>query len=233
MVKNQNDLIQAYAYLRVSSQIQIEGNGFDRQLEKIKAFADSAGIEIIDVYREEGVSGTKDAEDRPAFKSMMTDILSNGVRVVVVESLDRLAREYRIQESLLIFMLAKGVALYSANTGENVTEAIGADPMRKALVQVQGIFSELDRSLLVQKLTKAKDMIRATGKKVEGRKAYGEGNPEELLVIKRIKLMRRKRRGGYKPPTYQQIADILNAEGITTKDGKKWTRGQVFTMSKR
>lgn len=219
-------MTQAYGYLRVSGQGQVEGQGFDRQLEAIQGFAKGAGFEVVRVFHEEGISGAQ-GEERPAFKEMIGEILRNGVNVVMVESLDRLAREYRIQEHLLIYLVSKGIDLISANTGENVTQAIQDDPMKKALVQIQGIFSELDKSLLVRKLRKAREKVRADRGKCEGRKAYGEDSPEEQAVVRRIRLMRRKRRGGHKGMTLQQIANKLNAEGIRTKTGKLWQRAQV------
>ena len=47
------------------------------------------------------------------------------------------------------------IDLYSANTGENVTQAIKDDPVKKAMVQMQGVFAELEKSRLVKKLRKA------------------------------------------------------------------------------
>ena len=104
--------------------------------------------------------------------------------------------------------------------------------MKRAMIQMQGIFSELDKNLLVNKLRKAREALKADGKKVEGRSAYGE-TTEERRIIKRIKMMRRNRRGGHKGLTYQAIADKLNAEGIPTKDGKKWSKGQVHKIANR
>ena len=44
----------------------------------------------------------------------------------------------------------------SASTGEDVTATMRDDPMRKALIQIQGVFAELDKSLLVRKLRKGR-----------------------------------------------------------------------------
>jgi len=62
-------------------------------------------------------------------------------------------------------MAAKGVDLLSARTEENVTQAIQADPMKKALVQIQGVFAELDKNLAVKRLRKARDAKSAEHKK--------------------------------------------------------------------
>jgi site-specific DNA recombinase len=214
---------KCYAYLRVSSQSQLAGDGFDRQMENISKYCKINGLEIVGEFQEQGVSGIKDETDRPAFKQMIGEILRNGVSIIVVESLDRLAREYRIQEQLLIYLVSKGIDLLSANTGENVTQAIQEDPMRKAMVQIQGIFSELDKSLLVNKLSKARERIRQEKGKCEGAKRYGENSEEEAAIVNKIRLMRRKRRGGRKGMSLQAIANRLNREGIPTKRGKEWT----------
>jgi DNA invertase Pin-like site-specific DNA recombinase len=52
------------AYLRVSGKEQVEGDGFTRQLKAIRICC-SARLRVVNVYREKGVSGTKDF-GRPA-----------------------------------------------------------------------------------------------------------------------------------------------------------------------
>jgi site-specific DNA recombinase len=176
------------------------------------------------------VSGAKDETERPAFQEMMAAILTNGVSTIIVESMDRLARELRIQEALLIYLASKGVDLVSARTGENITQAVQADPLKKALVQIQGVFSELEKNQLVRRLRKARDLRSAQAKRrIEGRKAYGQ-TPEEKHIIQRIRAMRRTRRNRTPGLTLQEIADRLNKEGVLTKDGKKWTPTQVFNV---
>jgi DNA invertase Pin-like site-specific DNA recombinase len=222
---------KAFVYLRVSGLGQVDGYGFDRQEETCRAYAQAHGFEVAGVFREEGISGTKDETDRPAFQEMVAAILCNGVKTVIVESLDRLAREYRIQESLLIYLAAKGIDLINARTGENITQAVQTDPLRKALVQIQGVFAELEKSQLVRRLCKAREKARGERGKCEGRPGYGE-TPEEMQIIQRIRAMRRKRKNKTPGLTLQEIADRLNGEGIPTKGGKLWTPTQVHRLLK-
>ena len=56
----------AVGYLRVSSVGQVEGDGFARQAEAIDRFAAKAGFSIVESYREAGVSGTAELDNRPA-----------------------------------------------------------------------------------------------------------------------------------------------------------------------
>ena len=223
---------KSFLYLRVSSPGQVDKFGFDRQEDDCRNFAKRHGYEVVGVYREEGISGAKGKDDRPAFQEMMSSILANGVKTVIVESMDRLARELRIQEVLLVYMASKGVDLISARTEENITQAIQADPMKKALIQMQGVFAELEKNQLVRRLQKARLRVKELTGRCEGRKPYGE-TPEEKQVIHRIRAMRRTRKNRTPGMTLQAIADRLNSEGIPTRLGKQWTPGQVHTLLNR
>ena len=207
---------KAFAYLRVSGKNQIGGHGFDRQLDTISKYCDNNDYDIARVFREQ-ISGTKDEAHRPEFTAMVAEILTNHIDTIIIESLDRLARAYRIQETLLIYLASKGITLIAANTGENITDAIGQDPMKKALVQIQGVFAELDKSQLAMRLRKGREKKKRTEGWREGPKPYGSllGEAE---ILKRISYMRRK-----SPKTFQTIADRLNEEGIPTRTGKIWT----------
>lgn len=215
-----------YGYVRVSGAGQITGDGFDRQKDEITRYCLENGYELVNVYEERGVSGTKGEDDRPAFLEMVESILSNGIRIIVVEGLDRLAREVRIQESLILYLAAKNITLISARTGENVTDAYMGDPMRKALVQIQAVFSELEKNLLVKKLRLSRERKRNAGEKCEGRKSVKEVSPE---IINLIKKLRRKDKYGHQK-TFKQIADVLNDDGIASTSGKKWTMGNVYNV---
>jgi DNA invertase Pin-like site-specific DNA recombinase len=174
--------MKAYGYLRVSGQGQVDGNGFERQEEAISRFAQKANIEIVQFFKEQ-VSGTTDSTEREVFQQMISAILRNGVRTIIVEGLDRLAREYRIQEQLLVYLAAKSIALYDARTGENVTESIASDPMKKAMIQMQGIFAELEKNLLVKKLRVARQSKKEEVGKCEGRKGY-QDNTEKIDLFR-------------------------------------------------
>lgn len=210
---------QAVAYLRVSSSGQKEGDGFDRQEAEVNRYAEKYGVAVVKIFRED-VSGTLSEIDRPAFQDMISDLLKNGVRTVIVERLDRLAREYRIQETLLIYLASKGITLIVATTEEDVTSAISQDPMKRALIQIQGVFAELEKNLQIKRLRVARERIRAAAGKCEGRKSTSERDP---ALITQIKKLRRKQKGIDKRMSFSQVANILNAHGFANSVGESLT----------
>lgn len=220
---------EAVAYCRVSSKgQQKDGTGLDRQEELISTFAKRKGHKLIAVYKE-AMTGT-DA-DRPEFTQMLADLLSNGCRTIIVERLDRLARDLGVQLQLVGLLCSKGFTLMSADTEQDVTAAFSGDPMLKAMIQVQSVFSELDKSMLVKKLRKARETKKAKTGRCEGRKPFGF-YPEEAETLKRIKQLYRKPRSEKRLGFYQ-IATILNKEGLPTRSGVPWHGSHISTILKR
>lgn len=217
--------MNAYSYLRVSGKSQIEGDGFPRQRKAIAALP----FTIVEEFTEDGVTGEAAWTDRPAFQRMIRQILDGtGPRTVVVENLTRLARAYTIQEPILIYMASKGIDLISADSGENITEAIKENPMKKALIQMQAVFSELEKATLVSKLKAARQRKKEKTGRCEGRKPYGH-YPGEQSTLGRMKELRRKPQG--KPrPSYAAVAAALTAEGLLPRSGKAWSAGSVFKI---
>jgi hypothetical protein len=122
------------------------------------------------------------------------------------------------------------IDLYSANTGENVTQSIKDDPVKKAMVQVQGVFAELEKSRLVKKLRKARESVRERDGRCEGRKPYGTLDGEQE-VFELIKSLHRKPKSK-KRMSYQKIADELNSRGIRPRSAHQWEAMTIHNIIK-
>ena len=78
-----------------------------------------------------------------------------------------------VQFQILGFFAEQGFKIWNATTGEEMTDSLKAetDPIRKAMIQVQAVFSELEKRRLVLKLKKARDAASgALVRRCEGRK---------------------------------------------------------------
>ena len=207
---------KAVGYLRVSGEIQVKGSGYDRQEQSIKLYAKKNKIQI-DKWYKEAHTGTE--ADRPVFHEMVEDLLSNSVRLIIVESMDRFARDAMVQGNLIAHLILTKIDLISAASNQNVTEEQEKNPWIKMLVQVQGSFAELEKSLLVRRLKAGRERARKAGRK-EGVKPFGSRDGEKD-VLKRMRQLYRKPRNG-KRRSYYRIAKLLNQEGLPTRTGKQW-----------
>lgn len=204
-------LKKAFAYLRVSGESQVEGDGFPRQRAAIKKWAEQNSVRIVRWFEEKGVSGSTEGTDRPAFQEMLTALLSNGTRIVLIERLDRIARDIVVQESILKELNRKGFELVSVSE----PDLCSTDPYRSAMRQMLGVFAELDRKTIVLKLRAARQRKKQQTGRCEGRKAFGYRDGEREIVAR----MRSLRGQGQ---NWEGISRALNAEGFKTRSGGNW-----------
>jgi DNA invertase Pin-like site-specific DNA recombinase len=212
--------MKAISYLRVSGKGQIDGDGFPRQREAIQRWAKSNHYEIVDEFRDGGISGTSELTDRPGLSALFERVLSNGVRVVVVEKADRLARDLVVGELILRELRGAGVAVIEAENGNDLSSGDDSNPTATLIRQVLGAVAQFEKTALVGKLRAARARQRNATGRCEGRKPYGfrEGEAE---VIAEIRQLRRKRKG-LEPASFAKIAATLNKNGRPTRTGKPW-----------
>jgi DNA invertase Pin-like site-specific DNA recombinase len=223
-------MTKALGYLRVSGKAQVEGDGFPRQREAIHRYAKAHGIDVVEECRDEGVSGTKDLDDREGLGALMARIGANGVRLVLVERADRLARDLMVSEVLLTEFRNLGVAVVAADSGTDLT-AGDDDPTRVLIRQVLGAVAQFEKSVIVAKLRAARIRERRATGRCEGRKPYGT-KPGEAEVLALMHRLRRKPRGGNRL-SYDAIAARLNAEGEWSRTGRAWKGPTVRGILKR
>jgi len=220
---------KAFGYVRVSGKGQLQGHGPKRQRDDIRQFAKRNNLDLVHIYQD---AWTGTDADRPQFVEMLETMIDNGVKTVLVESLDRFARDLAVQMQLISKLLSEGLTLVSANTGQSIsTGTLDDNPMLKAMVQIQGVFAELDKSLVVRKLRKGRQIKRDQTGRCEGRKPYGD-RPGEAAGLERLKALHIKPR---KKPrmSYAAIADQLNVENVPTRSGVPWSRAVVHVIVKR
>jgi len=209
------------AYLRISGKGQLQGTGLDRQRDTITAWAEIKG-HTVERWYEEVYTGTE--VERPVFTEMLLDLLNNGVRTIVVESSDRLARDLMVSQQLTGLLIQKGLALWSASSDFNITDGMAGDPMMKAIAQMQAVFSELEKNTLVARLKKSRDKIRKETGRCGGPLPYGEyeGEQDTFEYIKKMRHIN---------PT--QLARLLNEKGWPTRNGAKWSPPLLTKIFKR
>lgn len=174
------------AYLRVSGKGQVQGDGFTRQLKAIREYGAAHDFKIVSIYREEAVSGTKESADRPAWSELMTALHANGVRVVIIEKLDRLARDLMVQETIIADLRKHGFELVSVAEPDRMAN----DPTRILVRQMMGAVAQYEKSQIVLKLRGARVRKRAKEGRCEGRKPYGyyEGEAVALDLLKSLRV---------------------------------------------
>ena len=212
--------IDAIAYLRTSSAANVgaDKDSDKRQRAAIASFAKAHGYRIVDEFYDAAVSGADPVTERPGFKVMLDRIAGNGVRVVLVESPDRFARDLAVQLTGHDYLRSLGVELVPTSAPDFFT----TDTPTAVLVrQVLGAVSQFEKASLVAKLRAARERKSAAGGRGSGRFTYAMKVPEVVALVRELHGQRQSLR---------QIAKTLAAQGHLTGGGKPYTATAVQKM---
>lgn len=217
-------------YCRVSTQNQKEEGTIEIQHIAIKKYAERRGFELVNIFDDNGVSGT--LHDRPGLNTLLDAIeLDSSITHVLIYKLDRLARDLYLQEHLIRQFESFDVKLLSTQE-ENLDSD---DPMRKAFRQFSGIVAELEKGFILMRLSGGRDKKASAGGWAGGRRPYGYlAKDKELAVDKKsakvVSSILSMRKNGHM--TLREIAEQLNINSVPTATGKRWHASTVQYMLK-
>ena len=215
----------AVAYYRCSGMGQVSGDTWSRQSEAVQKFAASQGFEIVAEYRDEGVSGTKELENRPGLAAALERIENNGVKLLIVESADRLARDSMIAELIVRQFQKSGGRILTAS-GVDLTEGNDANPTAKLIRSVLAAVADFDRCVTVLKLRAARQRMKARSGRCEGVKPFGELPGEEPILAQIVTFAGRDLDA-------KEIAETCNLHALPTRSGKPWRASTIRKILSR
>lgn len=229
MPKSSSELLKVIGYTRVSTAEQAsEGLSLDAQEARIRTWCEASGAELVEVVREQGISGTKLLTERPGGRHIahLLDARRPKADAVVVVRMDRLGRDAAEQIALLKRFRSGKVGLVA------IAQQIDlATPHGRAMAQIGAVFNELERALIAERTTEALAQLRSEGKAwnhapfgwrtMDGRLVRDE---DEQDTIDRARKLRASGLG------YLRIAQALNAEGRSTKRGGPWQAMSVRSV---
>jgi len=161
--------VRAALYLRVSTVDQTT----DNQERELRAAAERMGHEVVEVYADNGISGAKGREKRPAFDKLHRDATRRKFDIVMAWSVDRLGRSLQDLVAFLSELHALGIELYLHQQGLDTTTPAG-----KAMFQMLGVFAEFERAMIQERvragMARAKVKGTKSGKPI-GRPAIAPG----------------------------------------------------------
>lgn len=207
------------AYVRVSSHDADEAT-IDNQARAIKRWARANGHRIVQVFKDEGVSGAKPADERPGLTDALRALRDREAVGLIVRDLDRLARSVTVQEAVLAEAWQRKDTKVHTVHGE-VMRDDPDDPMRTAMREMVGVFAGLERRMIAKRLRDGRNAKRDKGGHPQGRYRYGwtpKGKDDEQQAA--LRLMRAMRDAGR---STREIARVLNEQGHpTARDGATW-----------
>lgn len=225
------------AYVRVSTEKQIkEGFGLDAQRSEIRRWAKANGHRVVEWCADEGISGANGIDTREGLYDALALIKPRRVEGMVVTSLDRLARQMTQQEGVLAEVWNSGARVFSLGDGGEVLEDDPDDPVRTAVRQMRGVFAQLERGLIRQRMLKGKKEKTAQGGYVGGAPPFGYESDHRGNLLPDAAMQRTLARIGELHGTGKSLREIiaaLDAEGLQPRSGGRWYPASVARIIAR
>jgi DNA invertase Pin-like site-specific DNA recombinase len=223
---------KAVCYIRVSTEEQSrEGVSLSSQDERLRAYCRMAGLDLVEVIREEGVSASKKLSTRPGGQDLLKLISQEKIRHVVALKLDRLFRDAEDALHQTKEWDKAGIALHLVDMGGQTINTAAA--MGRFFLNMMAGFAELERNLIAERTATAlnykKNHLQVYSPVPLGYTRKGNElveNQEELSTVAKIMDMRAQ------GMSYGKIADIFNKQGIASKTGSKWYASTVCYIVK-
>ena len=171
-------------YIRVSTEMQVEGFSLDGQKTLLERYAELEGMTIVYIYEDAGKSG-KSIDGRPSFKKLLLDI-QNGLEIdyVLVYKLSRFGRNAADILNSLEFIQSYDVNLICVEDGIDSSQTSG-----RLLISVLSAVAEIERENILEQTMNGRKEKARQGKWNGGFAPYGyklertnNGDKKQLVI---------------------------------------------------
>lgn len=208
-------------YIRVSTQEQAkEGYSIPHQKERLFRYCEAMNWEIIEIYADEGISGST-IEKRPAATQMLQDAKKKLFENILILRVDRLCRNTKDLLEIVETLKKYDVSLNAVDQQIDYKTSIG-----KMTLTILGTFAEFEHSTIHERTMegrkqKATQGIKSLGRRVPFGYDYINGNFVANSDAQIVKLIFEKVADGY---GYNQVATFLRKNNVPTIDKLDWNR---------
>jgi DNA invertase Pin-like site-specific DNA recombinase len=235
-VKRASATKPAAVYVRVSSKQQVEKVSLDEQVSTCEELCRSRGLEVGEVFREEGRSASKDTLDnRPVMSALLDRIDRGEFSALVAFAPNRISRNDLSAQVIILRLKIAGAILVTPEFTMNPQ-----DPTERLTAYMQFWSAGRDSDARTSAIKMGKAGLRKRGHFPEARTPFGyhwqkaprgvsgEGIPvldeREASVVKLVFSLAEK---GMRPQT---IIGELTRRGVLTRSQQEW---QEFREGKR
>lgn len=161
-------------YVRVST----DGQTVQNQIDALEEVAERAGWEVVKVYRDDGISGSKGRDARPGLNALLKDAAARRFDLVASWSVDRLGRSLQDLIGLLNELRALDIGLFLHQQGLDTTTPAG-----RAMFGMLGVFAEFERSMIQERVKAGLNRAKAQGKTLGRRKGSSVKKQNQLQDV--------------------------------------------------
>lgn len=208
-------------YARYSSHGQRE-ESLDAQERACRTYAEEHGYEVVEVYQDAAKSGTTDK--RPGYIAMMQKVVIGEIRCILVHKYDRLSRNKSEADSILHMLNTLRVKVIAVEMPFDDTPA-GNLTARSFFLYAAYESEKIGREALKGQIENA-----YAGKHTGGKPPFGytvNADKNLIIVPKEADIVRKIFDLYNSGLSMATVAEKVNQMGVTTRQGKPFTRYNV------
>ena len=200
---------KAVIYARVSSTIERNRQNTERQVSDLKAYAEFAKLEVVEVF-EEYISGGKRNDERPILQDAIDYCIENKVNFLLTSELSRVGRStFEVLETVKTLIDHK-INLYLQKEQLTLLDDNGKPSMfAPIMLATLATCAQIERDNIQFRLSSGYKNFKANGGKVGRKKGSFKTNEQKKEEYKEIIQLLKK---GY---SVRNVAKIAN-RGIST-----------------
>ena len=204
----------ALLYARVSTQMQVnDGMSMEAQEKTLRNAAEFAGFSSVEVLLEEGRSG-KSITGRPVLRDALTRLDSGAAHALIVTRIDRLARSTTDFLSIVDRAAKNNWRLVLLDLNLDTSTYQG-----RFVTTIMSALAEMERGIIAERQKDVHKHRRESGQ------VWGVDIGPKQLISNEIRARIADERD--KGLSLRAIARLLDAEGIPTAYGGKWTASSI------
>jgi len=234
MLEGTSHNIKVGIYARVSTEEQREGQTIDSQVAELERFASEKTWCVVDVYKDEGWSGSLLA--RPELDRLRDDASTGKFSLLLINDVDRLARDVSHLGIIKRDLERSGI--------EVIFKKLPAEksPTYNLMVNILGSFAEFEREMIADRTRRGKrHKVEARQLFLGAKPAYGyryfvkdraagrDGHleiiPEEAAVVRQMYQW-----VDVEGLSARKVKDRLNEGTINPRSRRKWAKSTVVRI---
>lgn len=233
---------RAAGYVRVSIDRNLHDRyGIDAQITDVKRYVEYRGWQLLEIYREEGVSGhlpafslksseNRNKGNRPELDRLLCDARTGKYDIVVFPSIDRAARSVWNMIEIDEAFNNMGIPVIFIREGIDTSDAMG-----QFFRNICASLAQFEGTLLHERLVKGMQVKAARGGYCGGFIPYGYRVEKGMLVIieDEADVVRQIFKWRIEGHSFKWISDALTQMAVTSKRKLIWQPGTIHRIVNR
>ncbi len=213
----------AVAYFRTSSAANTgpDKDSERRQRAAVTTYAKAVKLEVVAEFYDAAVSGADSVDSRPGFIALLEYCAAHDVGIVLAENASRFARDLIVQLTGHALLRERDIELIPVDAPSHF---IDPTPTAEMVRQILGAVSQFEKASLVAKLRYARERVKTTTGRCEGRK------PVPAAVVAEARRLARKNPRTRQRRSLRAIAAELAKLGHLGPSGRPYFPASVSHM---